>query len=394
MRSLIIILLLTFNMPVFCVTQEGTRSQDLVLKLIQLSVKDGGINNEQEILEVKQLIEKLPKPKNGDRKKARQLNDKGLEYLKMGQSSLATQSFQESLKVDPADVEVVNNLGYAYLTEGNSDAEQYLLQAIRMAPGRTSAWANLGQFYAKQDKNEFAVACFAHAFRFSQNRIKTIQFLNGLADKDETLKVIIAKTLQLKLIKDFAISAGNVIDSEQGTLSIPPQAMSTVPTPNSPTVVDGLGDRGDNQKNTMAPALSSPAVSESTDIVGDNQSSVQKGSQVAKGKIVIAKYDLFTKQSGNSWDLSVKGSVKNIGKTDVKNVIVGFLCHDCIKKGEKAEMGRWFPVLPSVGQDTISYLAMGDKEDFEFSIGVAVSLYRPSSAPNIEIQVISFEEVE
>jgi len=158
MRSLIIILLLIFNMPVFCVTQEGDGSQDLVLKLIQLSVKDGGIDNEQEILEVKQLIEKLPKPKNGDRKKARELNDKGLEYLKAGQNSLAVQSFQESLKANPADVEVVNNLGYAYLTEGNSNAEQYLLQAIRMTPGRTSAWANLGQFYAKQDKNEFAVA--------------------------------------------------------------------------------------------------------------------------------------------------------------------------------------------------------------------------------------------
>jgi len=205
MQSLIIILLLIFNVPVFCVAQEGNDSQDLVLELIQLSAKDTGINNEQKILEVKQLVEKLPKPKNGDRKKARELNDKGLEYLKAGQSSLAVQSFQESLKANPADVEVVNNLGYAYLIDGDSNAEQHLLQAIRMAPGRTSAWANLGQFYAKQDKNEFAVACFAHAFRFSKNRIKTIQFLNRLADKDETLKAIIAKTLQLKLIKDFII---------------------------------------------------------------------------------------------------------------------------------------------------------------------------------------------
>lgn len=206
MRILIIACLLIFSVQVFSTTQETDNSQNLVLKLIQLAVENGGIDNEQTILETKQLVEKLPKPKGGDRKKARVLNDKGLEYLKAGQSSLAIQSFQESLKTDPSDIEVVNNLGYAYLTENNSNAEQYLLQAIKMAPGRTSAWANLGQFYAKQDKNEFAVACFAHAFRFSQNRNKTIQFLNGLVDKDETLKAIVAKTLQLKLIKNFTTS--------------------------------------------------------------------------------------------------------------------------------------------------------------------------------------------
>jgi Flp pilus assembly protein TadD len=61
----------------------------------------------------------LPKTKRSDRKGARLQNDKGLEAFKKEQHEQGLQFFLTAYQLDAGDVEVVNNVGMAYLKTGN-----------------------------------------------------------------------------------------------------------------------------------------------------------------------------------------------------------------------------------------------------------------------------------
>lgn len=176
-------------------SQEG-----YVSKMLSLAMVDGGVNNEDEILEAKRRDEELQRPQRGDRKAARAVNERGLASLQSGRTLEAINAFQEAHKADPGDVEILNNLGYAYLMQGDLDpAERYMLSTLTMAPGRTSAWANLGEVYAKKGDINAAVGSFANAYRFSQNRDKTHQFFLTLMEKENggNLKQALQQIIQL-----------------------------------------------------------------------------------------------------------------------------------------------------------------------------------------------------
>lgn len=178
-------------------------------QIINYASLDGGISHENEITFAKQRIEQL-RIKNelpaSNRNVARVANQKGLDELKRGQSAKALQAFQEAYRADPGDVEVINNLGHAYmLTSDFASAEKSLTFALLLAPARGAAWTNLGQLYAKEGKEKEAVAAFANTYRFSQNRNRSYDFFRELADKDDDIKVRNAarKTLELKLLRPF-----------------------------------------------------------------------------------------------------------------------------------------------------------------------------------------------
>jgi predicted Zn-dependent protease len=115
----------------------------------------------------------------------------------------ALKAFKAAYEADPADVEIVNNLGYIALLSGDfAAAEQHLLSALVLAPSRSLAWINLGQTYAKQGKHRQAIAGFANAYRFSHNREREYKRLQNLQETDEDIRVqkAVAETLQLELI--------------------------------------------------------------------------------------------------------------------------------------------------------------------------------------------------
>lgn len=90
-------------------------------------------------------------------------------------------------ETDASDVEIANNLGYALLKTGTyREAKTALIEALTLDPGRTNAWANLGQAFAEQGNGASAVACLKNAYRFSKNPQKTHQlFLALMAKEDE-----------------------------------------------------------------------------------------------------------------------------------------------------------------------------------------------------------------
>jgi tetratricopeptide (TPR) repeat protein len=141
--------------------------------------------SEDKLWQVKNRAAKSLPPKQGNRKIARAANDRGLSHLQGGRIADAINAFQEAYRANPADVEVVNNLGYAYLLYNDPvSAEEHMLKALTMRWDRSAAWGNLGQAYVKKGQMADAVASFSNAYRFSRDLNQTHTYFLDRMEKE------------------------------------------------------------------------------------------------------------------------------------------------------------------------------------------------------------------
>jgi Tfp pilus assembly protein PilF len=182
--------------------------QEYVHLMIRHAMQEGLVDAWANILEAKGRIEAFDLKNQvvqRQRKKAREANEQGLGYIRAWQFAEAVQAFRTAYAADPADVEVINNLGHAYVRQGNFPAaEQWLLRTLTMAPGRSSAWGDLGQAYASQGEIKKGVACFANAYRFARNHDASRRFFESLADDEHqypTVREAARNVLQLRLVQ-------------------------------------------------------------------------------------------------------------------------------------------------------------------------------------------------
>ena len=162
----------------------------MVMRMLEYALNDGGLNHESEIQQTKLQIESLPRPAKGNKKAARAINDKGLESSNDGDFNNAVKMFEEANKLDKSDIEIVSNLGFAYLKQGNLDsAQQAITMALTMSPGRATAWENLGDVFGLKGDVSKAVACFSNTYRFSKDRLKTHQYMKKLNEKEDVENV-------------------------------------------------------------------------------------------------------------------------------------------------------------------------------------------------------------
>lgn len=155
--------------------------------------------NSIKLLELKAQIEALyPKPDKGDVKLARALNQQGLAAFAQENYANAASLFLDAARANPADIEALNNYAYALLKDGNyQNSQQVLGYVLSLAPGRTSAWANLGEIYANTNRIDASAASFVIAFQFSGNKEKTLDFFNQTINStnSDALKSAITKAL-------------------------------------------------------------------------------------------------------------------------------------------------------------------------------------------------------
>ena len=151
------------------------------------------------ISEIKGKIEAFAKPSNGDRKAARKLNEQGLAALKSDDIPQAVIALKSAIATDPADVEILNNYVYALIKANRlQDAASEAGRLLTISPGRSSAWANLAEVYALENKNEEAVAALVLAFQFSSNKDRTVTFLNDRAgDMNSPLQATAKKAIEV-----------------------------------------------------------------------------------------------------------------------------------------------------------------------------------------------------
>lgn len=228
-RLLLFVLMLTVMLGdlAFQVAQAQDSAVSLLRQMINIAADNGGVGHTAELTALKEQIEALPKPARGDRKTARAANDAGLAALDSGQFEQAKKHFLSAVKADPADVEIAGNLGFAAINTGDfKQAIKALSAALALAPGQSSAWVTLGEYFAVQGQRQQAVACYALVYHLSKDRDKTRRFLQKWAVESDNPKVrqAMQQALQLSLIsggkaEDVAVAA--IVDEESLDAPLP-----------------------------------------------------------------------------------------------------------------------------------------------------------------------------
>ena len=142
---------------------------------------------------VQRIAEELkaqPRPPRGDRRVARELNERGLALWQRQRFDEAAVLFRQAQDADSSDAEIAENLGYSLLKSGQvASAETALLAALALAPERASAWGSLGLVYAKQGKHREGVAAVLTAYRHTRDQKRTLDVYSRLAITDDDPKV-------------------------------------------------------------------------------------------------------------------------------------------------------------------------------------------------------------
>ncbi|HEY0338096.1 MAG TPA: tetratricopeptide repeat protein [Burkholderiales bacterium] len=129
-------------------------------------------------------------PARGDRRRARQLNDRGLQLFQAANYMAAAELFRQAYRADPGDAEIRENLGYALMhAEELADAERALSSALEIAPQRATAWGSLAHIYAKRGNHREAVALLVTAYRFAPDRKKALEVYARQAQNEDDPKV-------------------------------------------------------------------------------------------------------------------------------------------------------------------------------------------------------------
>ena len=156
-----------------------------VQQMIRFAFNEGWKNNQTAILAVKQRLEnaapsRRPFVSVAARNQAREANTRGLQALNNQQLAEAINEFQKAANNNPADVELLNNFGYAFLLAQNyAAAEYWMIRALVLSPKRTNAWVNLGTVYAENGGAKEAVACYSLGYWFSQSPVATRNFFGS-----------------------------------------------------------------------------------------------------------------------------------------------------------------------------------------------------------------------
>lgn len=91
-------------------------------------------------------IAALPGPDQGNRPVGRQLNSAGLEAVKTERFDDAARSFEQGVRENPQDVEIVADLGFALTRAGQPrQALRPLYAAVLLDPRRTATWVPIAE---------------------------------------------------------------------------------------------------------------------------------------------------------------------------------------------------------------------------------------------------------
>lgn len=152
---------------------QGERDQ-LVLKMLQAGSRGAG----REVEAIASGFSRTTNIQPANQKnqtQARQFNDRGLAYVRVWDFQNATLEFDKAFAMNPADIEIANNLGFSLSKIGQHDeAKKRLLYTLALAPNRVTAWFNLGGVLAHQGDTVAAAGAFYNAILFSPKKQITV----------------------------------------------------------------------------------------------------------------------------------------------------------------------------------------------------------------------------
>jgi len=129
----------------------------------------------------------LPATAHGDRVSARAANSDGMSALQAKNYPGAVDAFRRGVAADPSDIELENNLGFAYEESGQQQPAIDTLDAVlTRAPRRAAAWANLASSFADAGHMDAAKAALDVAVHYSGDRNRTLAYLQEQSAKGRT----------------------------------------------------------------------------------------------------------------------------------------------------------------------------------------------------------------
>ena len=169
----VFVTVLLFGQSVVYSDSLGER-QDIVSQMLQAGSQGKG----EQVTSLAARASRIPKIPQSDQKsqtQARQCNNRGLEFVRSEDFQNAALEFEKAFALNPADIEVVNNLGYSRSKLGKYDeAKKDLLYTLALAPSRVNAWFNLGGVLSHQDDSIMAAGAFYNAVLFSPKKQVTV----------------------------------------------------------------------------------------------------------------------------------------------------------------------------------------------------------------------------
>jgi LSD1 subclass zinc finger protein len=124
---------------------------------------------------------------HGDRASARAANADGMSALQAKNYPGAVDAFLRGVASDPSDIELANNLGYAYEESGQQQPAIDTLDAVlTRAPRRAAAWANMSSSFADAGQIDAAKIALAIAVHFSGDRDHTLAYLQQQSTNGRT----------------------------------------------------------------------------------------------------------------------------------------------------------------------------------------------------------------
>ena len=135
-------------------------------------------------------IGELNKAQRGDRKKARDLNTKGLDEFKKNNYPVAIDLLKQAGATDPLDVEIQSNLGFVALRANDTNvAADALTKALQIDPRRTSTWIPLAEVLVILNTSDTAIRAVLLGYEFSQNKEKSMAFFEDKANTAERVEM-------------------------------------------------------------------------------------------------------------------------------------------------------------------------------------------------------------
>lgn len=154
--------------------------------LDQLAASTAG-NDPQTASSASARLSELPKVPHGARAAARKANDRGIAALRANDNVSAVAALRDAVRADPSDVEVIDNLGYAYNLSGDLEAAEFWARvALAVSPTRSSAWLNLGIAAGQQGDETTSLGAMLLAHKYSGRPDRTIKAIQDVSGRENS----------------------------------------------------------------------------------------------------------------------------------------------------------------------------------------------------------------
>lgn len=114
------------------------------------------------------LVNTIPK---NSKQLARQLNKEAINLIWNNNFSVAISKLEQAKNYNPADAEVLGNLGFAYQKAGDLiNAQINFTASLKLAPKRGATWGNLADVLADTGDIDWAIQAFVNYWNYSKNK--------------------------------------------------------------------------------------------------------------------------------------------------------------------------------------------------------------------------------